>query len=306
MNPRSAAGSTREEWSGMASDLRAHFGPFQVRFTKHAGHAIEIARDASEAGRTFIIACGGDGTINEVANGILQSGMDVEFGVFPSGTGGDFRRSLGIPSSHRDAASALRHGKTLKIDVGKATFQNFNDETVSRFFLNVSSFGLAASVIERVKGSSSLGWVPHRGVRGRASFALSSLQEMVGLEFTTVRVRIDDKDEQSLNTINFCVANAKYFGGGMKIAPDAKLDDGLFDVINIGDIRTAKVLLNAYTLYSGTHVDLDEVKATKARRVEISPADRNSEIHLETDGELPGKLPVIYEIIPGALRIRVP
>ncbi len=129
---------------------------------------------------------------------------------------------------------------------------------------------------------------------------------MVGLEFTTVRVRIDDKDEQSLNTINFCVANAKYFGGGMKIAPDAKLDDGLFDVINIGDIRTAKVLLNAYTLYSGTHVDLDEVKATKARRVEISPADRNSEIHLETDGELPGKLPVIYEIIPGALRIRVP
>ena len=118
-NPKSAAGSTRERWSALASDLRTHFGPFSVAFTKGPGDAIEIAKRASENGRNFIIACGGDGTVNEVANGILRSGKDVELGVFPSGTGGDFRRTIDMPSEMRDAARALRTGRTKRIDVGK-------------------------------------------------------------------------------------------------------------------------------------------------------------------------------------------
>jgi diacylglycerol kinase family enzyme len=92
----------------------------------------------------------------------------------------------------------------------------------------------------------------------------------------------------------------------MKIAPDAKINDGLFDVINIGDIGTAKILLNAHTLYMGTHLDLPEVKSKLARRIEAAPADPKTEIHIETDGELPGKLPAVYEIVPDALKIRTP
>ena len=305
-NPKSAAGATRDKWSGIASELRTHFGPFTVAFTKGPGDGIEIARHAAESGRTFIIACGGDGTISEVANGILLAGKDAELGVLPSGTGGDFRRTIGMPSETRKAARALRTGETKRIDVGKVTFVDHSDRPATRFFLNVSSFGLAASIIERVKGSTSLSWLPIDNVRGRASFALSTLQEVVAMGATNVRVKIDDKEERTLQTVNFCVANARFFGGGMKIAPEAKLDDGFLDVINIGDIRTAKIILNAYTLYRGTHLDLREVRDTLAKRIEARPLSDGQEVHIEIDGELPGKLPATYEIVPGALRVRVP
>jgi diacylglycerol kinase (ATP) len=306
VNPKSAGGSTRDNWSALASDLRAHFGPYNVAFTKAAGDGVVMAKAAAELGREFIIACGGDGTINEVANGILESGRDVEFGVLPSGTGGDFRRSLGIPQSPREAARALRDGRTKRIDVGRVTFQSHQGQTVSRYFLNVSSFGLAASIIERVKSNKALNWLPLGGVRGRANFALSTLQEVVSLDPVTVRVKVDDGKERLLQTINFCVANARYFGGGMMIAPEAKLDDGKLDLVNIGDIRTAKILLNAYTLYRGSHLDLKEVKSSLVKRIEVSQVALNTEIHLETDGELPGRLPAIYEIVPAAMRVRTP
>lgn len=304
-NPKSAAGSTRERWSAIASDLRTHFGPFNVAFTKGPGDGIELAARAAESGRTFVIACGGDGTINEVANGLLRSGKDVELGVFPSGTGGDFRRTIGMPHGTREAARALRTGRTESIDVGRIRFTDHNGEPAERYFLNVTSFGLAASIIERVKGSTSLSWLPLDTVRGRASFALSTLQEVVALGATSVRVRIDDKEERTLQTVNFCIANARYFGGGMMIAPEAKLNDGFLDVINIGDIRTAKIILNAYTLYRGTHLDLAEVKDTLAKRVEARPLNPDQEIHIEVDGELLGRLPATYEILPLALRVRV-
>ncbi len=305
-NPKSAAGATREKWSSIASDLRTHFGPFNVAFTKGPGDGIEIARRASENGRTFLIACGGDGTINEIANGILQSGEDVELGIFPSGTGGDFRRTIGMPGETREAARALKNGDTKLIDVGKVTFVDHDDQPAERFFLNVTSFGLAASIIERVKGNTSLSWLPVDSVRGRASFALSTLQEVVAIGATAVRVRVDGKEETTLQTVNFCVANARYFGGGMKIAPAAKINDGFLDVINIGDINTAKIILNAYTLYRGTHLELPEVKDTLARRVEARPLNADQEIHIEIDGELPGKLPAVYEVVPAALKLRVP
>ncbi len=306
VNPKSAGGATEARWARTASDLAKYFGAFAVEFTRSAGHAIEIARCAAQNNRRFIIACGGDGTINEVANGILESGADAELGILPSGTGGDFRRSLDIPNSTRAAAECLRDGVTKIIDVGKVSFINHAGENASRYFLNVSSFGLSAAINERVKTRSSLGWLPGDTLRGKAKFAISTLQEVLESEFTTVRVSIDGADEKLLNTTNFCVANARYFGGGMKIAPDAKIDDGFFDVVNIGDVRAAKILLNAYKLYNGSHLSLSEVKHKNARRVEVRPASGGETIYIETDGELPGRLPAIYEIIPGALKIRVP
>lgn len=306
VNPRSASGSTRDKWSQTVSDLRAHFGPFSVAFTKCPGHGVDLAKRAAESGRQFIIACGGDGTINEVANGILLSGMDAELGVLPSGTGGDFRRTLGLPLTNREAAVALREGKTQRMDVGKVTFCDRSNNAATRYFLNVSSFGLAASIIKRVKSAKIFDWLPIDGVRGRANFAVSTLQEVINLDPVQIRVRIDDADEKTLQTINFCIANARYFGGGMMIAPKAKINDGLFDIVNIGDLSTAKILLNAHTLYRGTHADLKEVKNTLAKKIEVSAYDPSVEILLETDGELPGKLPATYEIVPNALRVRIP
>ncbi|HEY2846998.1 MAG TPA: diacylglycerol kinase family protein [Pyrinomonadaceae bacterium] len=306
VNPKSASGSTRNKWSGVAADLRAHFGPFAVAFTKGPGDGTVIAEQAAKNGRKFIIACGGDGTINEVVNGIMNSGKDIELGILPSGTGGDFRRSVGMPLGHREAARALKSGITKRIDVGRVTFLDHDGNEVSRFFVNVSSAGLAAEVIKRVKSQKAFDWLPVESLRGKANFAASTLQEIVNLEGTTLRLKFDDGEEYQLRTIAFCVANARYFGGGMMIAPDAKMSDGLFDVVNISDLTTMRVIMKAPALYRGTLGSLKEVKMTTARRIEVAPASESEEILIETDGELPGKLPATYEIIPDALRIRVP
>jgi diacylglycerol kinase family enzyme len=130
------------------------------------------------------------------------------------------------------------------------------------------------------------------------------LQEVIGIDYATLRVRVDDDEEYGLSSVNFCIANARYFGGGMLIAPEAKVDDGYFDIVNIVDLSTLKILLKAHTLYRGTHVELPEVKTRLAKRIEIR--SDNADVHLEIDGELPGKLPAVYEIIPTALKIRVP
>lgn len=305
VNPKSASGSTRENWAATASELRTHFGPYSAAFTKGPGDAVAIAERAAREGRRFIIACGGDGTINEVANGIISSGAETELGILPSGTGGDFRRSINIPNDPREAARALRDGSSKRIDVGKVTFFDNTGVEVSRYFLNVASVGLAASIIDRVKGSKVFDWLPTKHLRGQANFAASTLREIADLEPFILRVRVDDGEEGNIQSVNFCVANARYFGGGMMIAPDAKLTDGLLDIVNIGAISPAKVVAKGITLYRGTHLGLDEVDHRLARKIEVSSFESDAEIRLETDGELPGRLPAVFEAVPDALLVRV-
>ncbi|KXK04748.1 MAG: diacylglycerol kinase catalytic subunit [Acidobacteria bacterium OLB17] len=273
---------------------------------KGPGDAAAIAERAARAGRRFIIACGGDGTINETANGIIRSGADAELGILPSGTGGDFRRSLDISNEAREAARSLRSGVTRQIDAGKASFVDNEGEPGERYFLNVSSVGLAASIIDRVKGTKVFDWLPTRHLRGQANFAASTLREIAELDPFLLRVRFDDEEASNLQSINFCIANARYFGGGMMIAPEARLADGALDVVNIGAISAAKVVARGITLYRGTHLALDEVEHRLAHRIEVAAFDETAEIRLETDGELPGRLPAVFECVPKAIRVRVP
>lgn len=307
VNPASAGGATGRAWAGIASDLATHFGPFETSFTRYAGHAREIARDAAKAapGR-FIIACGGDGTANEVANGIMESGANAELGILPNGTGGDFRRTLELATHTATVAKTLREGVTHTIDVGRVTFTDFNGRRATRYFLGVASFGMSAEVIQRAKDNESR-WLPQRKggwLGGTASYALAALQATLAAERQSVQVNIDGADEGQLTVANLCVCNARYFGGGMKIAPDAKLDDGLLDVVAVGDLSSAEILTNAYKLYRGTHLSLERVGHTHARSITAQPVKSDSQIALEIDGELPGYLPATFEIVPQALRVR--
>lgn len=309
VNPASAQGATARQWPALAHALATHFGAFNCAFTTRAGEASAIAEREARAGRSFIIACGGDGTINEVANGILTVGVEsAELGILPSGTGGDFRRTLRIPSRAEDAARLLRQGRTRTIDAGRVTYVNHAGETESRFFLGVSSCGLSGKVIERVKKEKS-GWMPGTASRlfgGRLSFAAATLRTTLSSENTELRIRLDDGPERRLRVANFCVANARYFGGGMKIAPDAKINDGRFDCIVIGDLSAPEILSNGYRLYTGTHLALEQVFHAHAGRVTIHPARSSDRVTLEVDGELPGRLPASFEILAGALRVRCP
>ena len=292
VNPSSAGGSTGEAWPQIASDLRSQFGAFRVLFTKKRGDAAALSAEAARKGAKFIIACGGDGTVSEVANGILSSGKDAELGILPSGTGGDFRRTLEIPAQSRAAARVLSTGRTVKIDVGRISFIDHNGNEAMRYFVGVASCGMSTKVIERVKAQ-------------KMSFAGSLLQSAMRTEPTRLAVQLDDSHERHLVVLNLCVANARYFGGGMKIAPDAKLTDGKFDVIGVGDLSALKLFTSAPRVYMGSHLSMPEVSHALARKVNVRSADRAAEVALEIDGELPGKLPATFQIIPEALRVRV-
>jgi diacylglycerol kinase (ATP) len=340
VNPASAGGATGDAWPRAASDVRRHFGPFEVAFTRRGGEAVEIAEREARAGRALLIACGGDGTVNEVANGILRSGARAELGLLPSGTGGDFRRTLRMPTRAADAARLLRDGATRLIDAGRVTFKSGgnglasgNDrlpsggkrlthvgkkptgdgggladddkEDETRFFINVASFGMGGEVIRRVKERAGLPAGASRLLGGKASFALAAVQATLAFEKPAVRVALDGGREPQLTVTNFCVANARYFGGGMKIAPAALLDDGLFDVVAVGDLSALSVLVNSYRVYLGTHLGMQKVQHARARLVAARPAGKE-EVKLEIDGELAGRLPATFEILPGALRVRCP
>lgn len=308
INPESAGGSTRAAWPGIASALGAHFGGFTPKFTQRPGEGTEIAAQAARKGVKLIIACGGDGTISEVANGILLAGSETELGILPSGTGGDFRRTLGIPARAAGAAQILREGKCRLIDVGRITYTTNSGEQESRYFLGVASFGMSADVIARVKEGGP-NWLPNKGrgwLTGRVSFGVALVQTAVKKSATRVVVQLDDVPAQHLTVVNLCVANARYFGGGMKIAPHAKLTDGKFDVISVGDLSAARIFRNAPRLYLGAHLGMKEVGSALAAKVMARPVDADETIQVEVDGEIPGVLPATFQILPRALRVRCP
>jgi len=303
VNPASADGKTRNAWPEIASDLATHFGAFNRAFTEKPGDGRSLAEREARQGRRLIIACGGDGTISEVANGILDSGCDVELGILPSGTGGDFRRTIGIPTRSAEAARFLGNGRARLMDVGRVRYLNHTGVEETRYFLGVASVGMSTDIIGRVKEQGSHG-VRSGWLGGKVSFAAATVRSTLSSSGTGVVVQLDDQRERRVTVSNLCIANARYFGGGMKVAPKAMLDDGRFDVITIGDLGALKILTNAHKLYSGTHLEMDEVHQAQARVVVVRPARKDEIVAIEIDGELAGRLPARFEIVPKAIRVR--
>ena len=307
VNPASADGATRENWPKIASGLRTHFGPFAVELTKSVGHARTLSAEAASKGTKLIIACGGDGTISEVANGIIDSGTESELGILPAGTGSDFRRSIGVSNHVAEAARALRSGRTKIIDAVRVAFINKVGERETRYSINVASFGMSTEVLDRAASGEAKKWVPAftpRKVTSKLSYAAATVQTTFTASPAEVFLQIDDGQQRRLRVAELCVANARYYGGAMKIAPDAKLDDGYFDVVMIGDATSLRLLTNAPRLYFGAHLSMSEVTHVLAKQVIARPANKDKEVRVELDGEVVGRLPSTFEIVPRALRVR--
>ena len=306
VNPASAGGRTRNDWPSIASDLATHFGAFNCAFTQGRGDGMRLAEDEARRGRAVIIACSCDGTISEVANGILRASGKAELGVLPSGTGGDFRRTLRLSGSAAEAARELRTGATRLMDAGRVTYRNFEGADETRYFVNVASCGMGGEVIRRVKGESS-SLLPAGAARllgGGLSFAAAALETTFSFSPPLLRLQIDEQAETRLRINNLCIANAQYFGGGMRVAPTARLDDGLLDIVAIGDLSALGILANSYRIYFGTHLGIEKVRHTRARRIRVLPAEAHRQVLIEVDGELAGHLPATFELLPAALRIR--
>jgi diacylglycerol kinase (ATP) len=299
VNPASAAGRTGRHFDAIARSVRANLGDFECAFTRSRGDGVRLAREARVAGAGLVVAVGGDGTASEVVDGLVESARPAAplFGFIPRGTGGDLRRTMGLAGDVDSAARALATGNEAVLDLGRITFAGPDGARQVRHFVNVAGFGVSGVVSGLV----------NRGLKlpsGKLSFMLASARALLSWSDQPVRWRTDGGAwiEDRITALSVC--NGRYFGGGMQVAPGARMDDGLFDVVvwkglGIGDFVTKK-----RRLYDGTHVELPNTRVLRAHTVEAEPLE-GAEVALDVDGEAPGFLPARIEILPGSLRIRV-
>lgn len=303
VNPNSQGGKLGKRWPELADLLQRQF-PFDDVHTERAGHATELVREALRGGAERIVAIGGDGTVNEVVNGFFAGGKPIapqaSFALIPFGTGGDFRRTLGMPVETAEAAKIIAANHVREIDVGRLDFIAANGEKAVRMFANIASFGVSG-VVDRLVNESGK-------KLGRLSFALATARATWSYKNQRVQLTFDGdaqgRIETTINTV--AVANGKYFGGAMKVAPNAELDDGQFDVIAMGDFGFADLVKSGRRLYQGTHLGMDKVTSRRAKLVEAEPVDPGGIVELDVDGEPLGRLPARFELLPGALKVVVP
>ena len=295
---------TRKRWARMVGAVSAGLGELEVRFTDAPGHATEIAREAALGARRLVVALGGDGTISEVAAGLLAAreragagAPQSELGIIPRGTGGDFRRTLGLPTDLAKAAQRIRASAGRPIDAGRAVFTTPEGGSASRYFVNVASFGFSSAVAARANLSS-------KSFGAKAAFVGATLRTLMLYENTEVMLQLDDAEPIRRTVMLTAVGNGRYFGGGMKICPGAKLDTGQLSVVTVGDMSKMRVVANLPRLFAGTHLSLEDVRATTAQKVRASPVDPAQLVPVEMDGEPPGHLPATFEVLPGVLRVR--
>ncbi|HLH67734.1 MAG TPA: diacylglycerol kinase family protein [Candidatus Dormibacteraeota bacterium] len=310
VNPAAAAGRTGRAWSRLSARLRAAGLEFDVAMTSWPGEATELARRAVRAGRPVVVAVGGDGTVNEVANGFFDGEEPIptttRLGVLPAGTGGDFRRTLGLPGPEA-AVAALCRGRSRRLDVGRLRCTAPGGSSMLRHFVNVADAGIGGEVVARVnrgRGGGEAKRLLWRPLGGELTFLLASLLTLVVWRNRPMRVVVDG-EARELVAQQVVVANGQYFGGGMRVAPLARPDDGLLDVVIAGDLRWRDNLRALTRVRRGTHLDLPggKISFTRARRVEVSSPEP---VRVDADGEQPGSLPAVFEVVPGALEVICP
>ena len=300
VNPNAAKGTVGREWSRIEALSKERLGSFRSLITSRPGDAREFARTELLEGSSLIVCVGGDGTLNEIVNGLMdEEGSvrdDVAVGFIPFGTGCDFRRTLGIPKDPRGAVETIARGRAGPIDLGRLTYVDHEGRPSVRYFHNVTSFGLGGEVDERVNsGNKTMG--------GFFSFLKATLISLLLYDKKSVRLRIGRVFDETVVVWNIAVANGQYHGGGMMIAPKANVQDGVFTVTIVGDLSLAEVCYHFPKLYSGRIGEVKKVRIMEGRRIEAFSEQR---VLLDVDGEQPGRLPVTIDMVPRALRFLLP
>ena len=297
VNPASAAGRTGRRWPAIPGMARASGLEFDAVLTARPGHATEIARSAVRESRPLIVAVGGDGTLCEVVNGFFDAHRPIAttsiLGLIQLGTGGDARRTLGIPIDVRAAIRVLIDGRPRPIDVGRVTLG-----TRVHYFVGVAEAGIGADVSKRSNRMPK--------VLGGATYFLATLASLAVWRHKRLQVSVDGAINRELVGQAVVVANCQYYGGGMRIAPRAAPDDGVFDILVEGPIGKLEAMLKARKLYEGTHLEdpglSRKLELLRGARVEVSSSDS---VLVQLDGEVVGRLPATFEVVPHGLRIMV-
>ncbi len=295
VNPNAGAGKTARRWPSVQELLTRLGLRFEHALTEGPGHAAELAAEAAKRGFPALVAVGGDGTLHEVVNGLWRSGaLDAAaLGILSTGTGSDYLRSTPLPANLELACLRLLAPLTRRVDLGLVRYQR-QGQPMECCFINIAGIGFDAEVVRNTTQKYKvLGTTP--------SYLLGLLTTFINYRAREVTLTIDGKAEPR-RVFTVMMAKGKYGGGGMMMTPGAEIDNGLLEVMVIGNINALDLISQLRPLYRGTHVRHPKVYTYRAKMVEITPA---RPMALQVDGELLGEAPATFSVLPGALNLIV-
>jgi diacylglycerol kinase (ATP) len=295
VNPASANGSTGRRWPELARRAAAAGLEGDTLLSERQGHLAELAREAALGGARLLVVVGGDGSVYEVANGLAGIADPPEIAIVPRGTGWDFVRTFGIPRDVERAAAIALEGETRTIDAGRVTYRAWDGSEATAVFANVGSAGMSGAIAKRANETT-------KALGAKASYLWATFAVFSRWQAAEVEIAVDD-EQRTGRMFDVVVANGRFFGGGMQICPEAKPDDGLLDVLTIGDVTKRDLVQTMPKIYRGTHLPHPKAELLRGATVAVSS---DTAIPIQLDGEQPGTTPVRFEVVPGALRLRVP
>ncbi len=299
VNPAAASGKCGWEWGRVRQELEKVVGKVESEFTSGPTIATILTRRAIEDHFEMIVAVGGDGTISEVVNGFFENDQPLNpeaiLGSVPLGNGSDFVRSLGYPQEWEKAIQKFADANTALMDLGRYRCLGTRGEELDRYFANVADIGLGGETAASVKGQSGL-------FGGKVKFFLGAVKALTKYKNRNITFRLDEEPAKEQTVSSIVVANGQFFGGGMWIAPHAKLDDGKLDVLVIDRMEAMEAYKKMQNYYNGSHL---QDPAVKYRQVATVHMDSSEQVVLYVDGEPLGRLPCSFSVRPQSIRVKV-
>jgi YegS/Rv2252/BmrU family lipid kinase len=300
VNPTAGHKRGEQRWNLIDQALRRQDFEYDAVFTRHTLHAVQITRDALNQGYNRIVAVGGDGTLNEVVNGFFtENGLvinpDAALSLIPVGTGSDFSRIFNLDASQDRIFKLMASTASQSCDVVKTSFTDLNGGKTARYYINIGDVGIGSETCARVNCSSKV-------LGGFWSFLLAALYTIITYHNRNITTLIDGNETYSGPCCLIAVGNGQYFGGGMKIAPQAVVNDGLLDVVMVKNFSKLELLANLARVYQGTHSSHAKVEFHRGSRVNIITHDK---AYLEVDGETVGQGDIEFEVLPAGIKIIV-
>lgn len=296
VNPNAGNGKGHKDWNQIAGILEKKHLAVNVKFTEAKGHAITLTQEAVKKGFRNILTVGGDGTLNEVVNGIFTcnacASTDISLALIPVGTGNDWGRMFGIPLDYEKAVSIIKEGKRMCHDVGLISYFDGIDRR-QRFFINIAGLGFESVVVRRTNHQKD------KGRSGKAIYFYNLLMSLLSYKNTRTEVIVDG-ERHSADVFSINVGNGRYCGGGMRQTPDALPDDGLLDVTVINGIGKFEIIRSLKMLYDGSILSHPKINGYKCKNLKVSS---DSILWAEADGESLGHTPAEFSIIPSGINI---
>lgn len=299
VNPSAGSGKAKkiaETLPKKAGEITS--GEINIKFTEERNHATFIVREALKNGAEKIIAVGGDGTINEVINGFFENGRLInplcELGIISCGTGRGFANSMKLPDDIDQQIKILGKPGFNTIDIGRIIYQDIHGERAERFFVNECQTGIGSKVASQV-GSG------HKIFGGKLAFGVTATIQAILIKPLELKIEFDAGPGEDYKLIGLVVGNGTECAGGMKLTPEAKMDDGQFDVLLIHNMSVIKRLINLTKVYSGTHILTPYFSVRRCKKIKITSSES---VSLEADGEMLGTSPFEMEILPSAVRVK--